>query len=162
MVLEMVFIPRFVDSYVAFSPMPSDRDVINIAMVFKAVVILVHSYELEYNIDYLKLLGIDVLHIPVDDFSAPSVDVLHDIVKWIIDRVEKGLKVLVHCRGGKGRSGVVVAAYLMYRYCIDPDEAIEIVRNLAGNAIEAEKQIETVYDFWRIYVARMCRSHSTT
>jgi len=154
----MVLNPRFVDDFVAFSPMPLDGDVMRIASVFSGVVVLVHSYELRYSIDELRSLGVDVLHIPVDDFSAPPNDILLDIVRWILDKVERGLKVLVHCRGGKGRSGVVVAAYLMYRYCMDPEEAIEIVRSIVRDAIGSEEQIEAVYMFWRTYVEIRCRS----
>jgi len=65
---------------------------------------------------------------------------------------------LVHCRSGKGRSGVAVAAYLMYRYCMDPEKAIEIVRSIVRDAIGSEEQIEAVYMFWRTYVETRCRS----
>jgi len=50
--------------------MPLDSDIIHIASVFSGAVVLVHSYELRYSIDELRSLGVDVLHIPVDDFSA--------------------------------------------------------------------------------------------
>jgi len=66
----MVLNPRFVDDFATFSPMPLDSDVIHIASVFSDVVVLVHSYELRYSIDELRSLGVDVLHIPVDDFCT--------------------------------------------------------------------------------------------
>ena len=43
----------------------------------------------------------------------------------IIKNLEKNEKVYIHCKGGHGRSGVVVASILCYMYRMDPLEAIE-------------------------------------
>ena len=42
----------------------------------------------------------------------------------IIDRLPKGEKLYLHCKGGHGRAGVVVASLLCHIYGLDPQEGI--------------------------------------
>ena len=51
--------------------------------------------------------GFNVLHSPVSDFLAPSLDQLSKIVQWIESEIAAGRKVLVHCYAGIGRTGTV-------------------------------------------------------
>ena len=59
--------------------------------------------------------GFNVLHSPVPDFFAPSLDQLSKIVLWIDSEIAAGRKVLVHCFAGIGRTGMVLVAYLIYK-----------------------------------------------
>ena len=73
-----------------------------------------------------------------------------DIVKEMIFTVEKELKnVLVHCHAGKGRTGIVIACYLIFKYHICAKEAAQIVRNERKGAIENKDQLEYCKKFFQ-------------
>ncbi len=61
----------------------------------------------------LTELGIAALHIPVDDFGAPTIDQI-DAVVTFIDAMEQQQKpVLIHCWAGQGRTGTFLHAYFL-------------------------------------------------
>ncbi|MCA6214788.1 protein tyrosine phosphatase [Thermococcus bergensis] len=136
--------PKFVDENVAFSPMPHPEDIPKLAEEFDAVVVLTYEYELYYDLEELTKRGVEVLHAPIEDFTAPSLEELLEIVEWIEERARKGKKVLVHCLGGSGRSGTVVTAYLMYAHGLPLRDALAKVRSLKPSAVETEEQMEVL------------------
>jgi len=90
--------------------------------------------------------GFEVLREPVRDGTAPSIKQLLRIVKWIDKQMKLGKKVLVHCFGGFGRTGTVLAAYLIYTG-VPADEAIKKVRQVRPYAIEVLEQEQILYVF---------------
>ncbi|WP_055281896.1 dual specificity protein phosphatase family protein [Thermococcus sp. EP1] len=136
--------PKFVDSNVAFSPMPYPEDIPNLAKEFDAVVVLAYEHELYYTLEEWTNHRLDVLYSPIEDFTAPSLEELLDILGWIEERVKKGKKILIHCFGGSGRSGSVAVAYLMYLYGLSLREALLRVRSLKPSAVETEEQMEVL------------------
>ena len=81
---------RFVDENVAFSRMPTQSELDEVGRDFDAVVVLVEDYELPYSLDEWEKRGIDVLHSPIEDFTAPSLSQLLEILQWIEARVGEG------------------------------------------------------------------------
>ena len=57
--------------------------------------------------------GITHVQYKVPDVTVPEVAVITAAVEWIESQIEDGRVVLVHCAKGRGRSAVLVAAYLM-------------------------------------------------
>lgn len=119
----------------------------------RAVVVLVESHELGClgGVDvYLELFrerGFEVLHSPIRDFYVPTIEQCLEIVEWIGRRVDEGKPVLVHCYGGLGRSGTVAACYLVYRYGVEPEEAVRVVRERRRRAIESPVQVGFIFKF---------------
>ncbi len=67
-------------------------------------------------------------------------------VAAIVERLRKGQRVVVHCSGGLGRSGMVAACCLV-GFEVPPHEAVETVRGARRGAIEGGAQEELVAEF---------------
>ncbi|WP_398312029.1 cyclin-dependent kinase inhibitor 3 family protein [Zoogloea sp.] len=90
--------------------------------------------------------GILWRHLPIADFSVPC----HDFERqWVIQGQEirtllrGGEDVLVHCKGGLGRAGMI-AARLLVELGMDPEQAIRDVRRARKGAIETSSQLALV------------------
>uniref|UniRef100_UPI00389B3A19 ShufPTP n=1 Tax=synthetic construct TaxID=32630 RepID=UPI00389B3A19 len=145
---------RFVDDNVAFSRMPTERELDEVAKDFDAVVVLVEEYELPYSLEEWKKRGVEVLHSPIPDFTAPSLEQLLEILRWIEARVREGKKVLIHCMGGLGRSGTVAVAWLMYSKGLPLREALRRVRSLRPGAVETYEQMEVLKELEKFLRSR--------
>lgn len=79
---------------------------------------------------YAHLLPAGVQHrrIAVRDVSAPSVDQVREALAAIASTPDGGVAYL-HCRGGCGRTGVIVGCYLVEQG-LPPDEALKRVNEL--------------------------------
>jgi hypothetical protein len=67
---------------------------------------------------------------PIRDAEpVPTIDWLRRQVEFIEAQRQAGRAVLVHCRNGVSRSGMVVVAYLMARHHWSRDEALLYVRS---------------------------------
>ena len=140
-------IPKFVTDRVAFSPMPYPDEISKLAKEFQAVVVLTYEYELYYNLKEWKRYRVEVLYSPIEDFSAPTLEQLIEIVRWIDERAKEGKKVLIHCFGGSGRSGTIAVAYLMYSQGLSLRNALIRVRSLKPSAVETWSQMNILRKF---------------
>ena len=87
--------------------------------------------------------GMQWLHMPITDMKAP--DDRFDAA-WtthgpqVLQQLQDGKRVLVHCRGGMGRAGTV-AAFILTRLQVPAEFAIQQVRAVRRGAIETPHQI---------------------
>jgi len=81
--------------------------------------------------------------------TAPTKHQMLNIVKVMSMSVQSDEKVAVHCHAGFGRTGMVIACFLIYFRKFAPSEAIRAVRIQRGKCIEKKAQLEYVYEFER-------------
>ena len=66
---------------------------------------------------------------PIEDMSAPTVEVMSDILDTIDAAVESDKVVYLHCMAGLGRTGVVAGCYLV-RHGMSGEEALKEIARL--------------------------------
>ncbi len=125
----------------------------------KVVISLVRPEDYDERvIDRVRELEMEHYFFPVENFSAPPIELLAQIVDLINQKVEEGKKVLVHCLAGCGRTGTVLAAYFVSRG-MHPDEAVEHLRSIRPCSIETQQQYDAVW-FYYTYLRGRTRSLS--
>ncbi|MGE4260340.1 diacylglycerol kinase family protein [Shewanella sp.] len=67
----------------------------------------------------LQQAGINYLNLPVLDHSIPSKVAMRRALQWMSRQQRHGRKLLVHCALGRGRSVLMVAAWLLCRESFD-------------------------------------------
>ena len=93
-------------------------------------------------------VGFNVLHSPIPDFCAPSLDQLKKIVNWIDSEISAGRKVLVHCFAGIGRTATVLIAYLIYKRRDITSAKDQVFKTgAAPQSIEQQKILEEYYQY---------------
>jgi atypical dual specificity phosphatase len=90
--------------------------------------------------------GLEACHVPVEDFTAPSDKDLQRCVAWIDTQVRSARPVVVHCGAGLGRTGTVVAAFLVTQG-FSPEQAVGEVRRLRPGSLETVEQVDAVRRF---------------
>jgi protein-tyrosine phosphatase len=92
--------------------------------------------------DYRRAFGaINVCHAPIEDFQLCDAATLTQVILPFLAESD-GLRqpVVVHCSAGSGRTGHVLAAWLVHHYDMSAEDALRTVRVVPGtwrNPLEA-------------------------
>ncbi len=97
--------------------------------------------------DIVTKLGFTYIHEHVS--NAPTIEQLNRILKFIENQKMKSNPVLVHCGEGIGRTGTVLAAYLVYRGS-RADDAIRKVREKQPGSIQTMEQENVIHQLERV------------
>eukprot|EP00042_Codosiga_hollandica_P050548 m.606100 g.606100 ORF g.606100 m.606100 type:complete len:166 (-) comp58111_c0_seq7:3496-3993(-) len=100
-----------------------------------------------YTPELFMSQGISVFNFKWEDFGVPSLNSLLDMVKVLDSMLTVGGKIAVHCHSGLGRTGVLLAAYLIYSRQLTAAEAISFVRAHRRRAIQTRGQMQIVTNF---------------
>lgn len=90
--------------------------------------------------------GMSWRHLPIVDYSVPDAAFEE---AWLVDGPEirtflrYGRDVVVHCKGGLGRAGMI-AGRLLVELGMPPDDAIRMVRRARQGAIETPSQLDVI------------------
>lgn len=93
--------------------------------------------------------AISSLHLPIDDQTAPTQAELLAALEFIDQQRIAGRAVLVHCRIGEGRTGSILAAYLI-RQGASAEQALARLRAIRPGAISAPSQQDALATFARL------------
>ena len=94
----------------------------------------------------LEGYGFDSLHLPVSDFTAPEIEQCLTFVRKVDEWLKANKPVAVHCAAGYGRSGTMLAAYLVWQG-LSSAKAVERVREARPMSIETAAQEARVREF---------------
>ena len=95
--------------------------------------------------DWIK--NVNYLHVMSNDMSVPEFDDLTFAVDFIHKRLNEKEPVMVHCLAGLGRTGTILASYLVKYENMSADEAIEKVRKIRPGSIQSYPQEEMIFRF---------------
>lgn len=94
--------------------------------------------------------GIEVRRFAIEDMGVPKEAEsrgFEAMVREVIDNLQRGRNVAVHCRGGLGRTGTVAACVLVALGRHSADEAISAVRAARKGTVQTEGQEDFVRHF---------------
>lgn len=98
--------------------------------------------------DWVNDAGLLVMHVPVVDMEAPTQAQLDRCVSAIERANGRSMGVAVHCGAGLGRTGVILAGFLVAQG-LSAQNAIAKVRRLRPGSVETDEQAEAVVEFAR-------------
>jgi protein-tyrosine phosphatase len=104
---------RWITNEIAVSAAPSSEADLDTIKQSGIEVILNLCLECGNLHEIERAAGFIVYWLPVSDAYVPELDELDYALEWLNDHIESGKKVLIHCRFGVGRSGTIIAAYLL-------------------------------------------------
>jgi atypical dual specificity phosphatase len=129
------------DGKLMASVYPTDTDYLNYLRDSEGIRTSINLSEYPWPDGWQKESGIVSHHFPVIDMTAPSEDDVMEII-GIIDGSNG--PVMIHCAAGIGRTGTVMALYLV-EHGMDPSDAISHVRERRPGSIQTYSQEQMVH-----------------
>jgi atypical dual specificity phosphatase len=135
----------FEDGTLAACGFPRSDDVLR-ELADRGVGLLINLHERPHAPERMARYHMAELHLPVPDFTPPTPEQLERGVAAMERAIASGTPVAVHCGGGLGRTGTLLACYLVRRGRT-AEEAIAHVRALRPGSVETAAQEAAVRSF---------------
>jgi protein-tyrosine phosphatase len=107
------------------------------------VVILCEPHETNVNLkQFYQEANVNVIAFPIKDFSIPPKESLQELVTKVISIAQKPEQnILIHCKAGIGRTGLVLTCFAMERFSEkNGKDARDWVREFVPGAVESPSQ----------------------
>ena len=112
----------------------------------RGVTAIVSLVEDPPDADEVRRQGLDFHSFPIPDGASPSLATSRAIVETISRLIDSGEAVAVHCTAGLGRTGTVLAIYLVHKG-MSARDAIAAVRAREPMAIENPRQEQAIFEY---------------
>jgi protein-tyrosine phosphatase len=98
----------------------------------------------QYSADYNKI-GIETFRFPIPDLSIPTVSEMKSILNKIDGLHKQNKPVMVHCWGGRGRTGTVIGCFLIRQKIVTHDDVLDFIDQLKkGTPLRWDNSPETI------------------
>lgn len=114
----------------------------------QGIQLLVSLTETPLRRDWINEVGLFAMHVPVEDLHAPTQKQIDHCLSAIAKARANKLGVGIHCGAGLGRTGTVLACFLVTQN-LSARDAIARVRQLRPGSIETPEQEEAIDEFAR-------------
>ena len=101
----------------------------------------------EEPLDDEWLDDVNYLHVHSNDMGVPEFDDLVSSVDFIHERIGNNEPVMVHCLAGLGRTGTILACYLIKYEKMSADDAKTKIRKQRSGSIQSYVQEEIIFRF---------------
>lgn len=91
-------------------------------------------------------LGLLFYHLPIKDMGVPRQNDINSLIPILVNHLANGYNILVHCKNGYGRSGIICACCLGH-FGFKGDKAMEIVRKKRPGAICSREQETCIINY---------------
>lgn len=136
----------------AGSSMPRGRKDLE-RLVDEGIKVLITAMEESLNEALVKEVGLKYHYLPVPPFGTPTLQQINNFVDLVNTNRAKNRPVAVHCYMGWGRTGTLLAAYLISEG-MSADEAINEVREKRSGSIETHGQERILYRYAQTLATR--------
>ena len=133
-----------IEDKLAGSAIPTSKDEIN-WLHEQGVKSIVTIREEPLDEDWTS--DMNYLHVLSDDMGIPTLDDLKNSVDFIHKRIENDEPVMVHCLAGLGRTGTILACYLIKYQKMSAEDAIQHVREKRHGSIQSFVQEELIFQY---------------
>ena len=133
-----------IEGKLAGSAIPTSIDEVQWA-IDQGVKSIVTIREEPLDTDYTN--NVNYFHVHSNDMGVPEFDDLVKTVDFIHDRIVNDEPVMVHCLAGLGRTGTILACYLIKYKKMSADDAIQKVRDERPGSIQSFPQEEIIFQF---------------
>ena len=130
----------------------SDSDLSTlVALGIRALVRLADTEEATVTTQRVRGAGLEDCHEPVPDWTAPKQEQIHRVLSFVADALDSGDPVAVSCGAGYGRTGTILACYLVSegRGADDAIQHLISVRPVSEEILRIAGQKEAVFEFER-------------
>ena len=113
------------------------------ALAARGITVMVNLHQRPHDPMALSAHGLREVHLPVRDFTPPTPAQIEQAMTTIQQALADGDRVAVHCGAGLGRTGTILACYLVAQGS-DATAAIAEIRRIRPGAVETTGQVAAV------------------